>query len=195
MTDRTTERSYGGVNVPDRLARVEESYEQLHGDVRRISDAVDRLAVETRSAITGLADRMSMIGRPQWATMLQLGGFLVTIGGLALLPVWLRVGETDLAQRTISKEFLDHIRDGHPSRVQALVEANTGRIEQLDTAIQREMRLINNVTDGKIQQLVEIQHQAAQLHEQRKIELALTAEKLEERMRAIERAVFNPRNP
>jgi len=74
--------------MPAKIAVLEEGYEGLKEEVGRLNRSIEDLARETRGAFASLSGRLSDAGRTQWSTLAAWIGVFITIGGLALWPIY-----------------------------------------------------------------------------------------------------------
>jgi hypothetical protein len=130
-----------------RLARLEEGFVGLRGEVHSLAQA-----------ISTLNDRMSNFGRTNWGVYFAglgvLLAFIATVGGGALAPLYLvsnlnteMVNDESVRITRLQDKFHNHeMLDGHPTAIQRYTET-TNRLDKIDGVLSERL----NDLDRKLQ--------------------------------------------
>ena len=142
-------------SVDERLARVEEGYDQLRGEVHTLSEVIRAQGRDLSAAIREVNDKISTSGKANWGLYFSglgvLLAFGVTIGGGALAPLYLMASsnKADLASATVLT------RNRMDDKFDAINRLREEEMKNLDTVLQREMRLLNDSQDTDSQHMKE----------------------------------------
>jgi hypothetical protein len=129
-----------------RISRLETEVAQLQTDVSYIRTSIDR---QTHT-IDNLATRFAENNRPQWSTYASWAGVvLILIGAYGAGYISVQDRHT-LRIDQLAEAFRKHeLSPGHPALVQGLVSTQES-IKQLDSTLQREMRLLDGELDSRV---------------------------------------------
>ena len=144
-------------SILSRMSSLETGYEGLSRDVHNIAKSLEGFASETRTAIKDLASRISDSHKTPWGVLASWAAvvlsFVSVIGGLVAYGINGRIDNLARGNRELTKDFIAHTSNGHPRNVVAATVRNKERIEQLDTVLQREMRLLDQEGAAKLADL------------------------------------------
>ena len=139
MTDRSKGPKEVDAGLDKRVSIIERELSTVITNIDNLGKQLDAQTL----AIDKILFASTNANKPNWMVILTLLALLVTAGWYSLTTIMSPVKEdiANLSEIT-AKLFdihVDHIKDGHPKRVEALVAANTKTIDENKKEIQREV--------------------------------------------------------
>lgn len=157
-------------------------FNELEREVAGISTAVRGIEDQYHSLIRvveNLRNDFRTGSQTDWKTVIAAIALIVTIGALALAPVYQSTREISAYQKQIQNELRRHKEnDGHRPMTQRVKALEAG-VDKLDNVLQREMRLLDQESIDRIQYLEKILHR----------EIQSSNELMEQRLLALDRIV------
>ena len=148
--NRQTRRDSNGStqSYDRRLTRLEVEFSASRADL-----------TEIKEAIHAQSERLSNIGRKDWGAIAS-GAIVILmivggVGGVILSNVSERLSRVDNEMLELAKSYESHRGDGHPSRTQALTDANKDRIMRLEDHVTKEMNVVRMRQDEAVIKVTE----------------------------------------
>lgn len=123
------------VSAVDYEARAE--IRALGQEVKSIAEAMNAGFLRTGAQIERLIEFQANGSKVNYGTWISAIGLIVTLIVLIATPFAFNLNRVEVASTSLSEKFLEHVRDGHPRRVEAQVQTNGKRIDELHLLIQR----------------------------------------------------------
>ena len=151
--------------IQKRISELEHDVGSIKTDVAALSvqmESNSRVLSSLGAKIDALVTHIGQAGRADWKTVISAVALAVTIGTLALAPMY-----RDLSR--LDSEVKNHVAlEGHDVALEKHRQI-TDRVGQIDTVLQREMRLIAQRIDSETsileRQMLELRAKAGELAE------------------------------
>lgn len=155
---------HDNTNLDKRVSDLEGDVKAVGIQVSEVKSGLDELKVgQSRLEQAFNSSRQTPLV-PIITTAVSCISLIVIIGGLTLAPIYHDLQEGKQERNVIEKEFLEHVRDGHPQRIEDRITSLEKRVVDLDNkqssalihmddVLQREMRILDDVMLNEISNL------------------------------------------
>lgn len=135
----------------------------LEKRVSRIEDKLDEVSESVGQAVRMLTEKISQARQPNFGVIWAgLGVAVATVAALFTAfssGYWRDQDRIDKTLDVLGRSFVEHIKDGHPRRVEEQTVRNAEKIEALDVTLQREMRILDESADARVRGITSQLHQ------------------------------------
>lgn len=144
-------------DLSQRVAATESDLRHVREDVEKLSDEVHSGFSGLNRGLTDLGDKLSAKDRTPWGVVISAITLMVTIISLiGYLGVAMPLQGLAAEVSGQSEMLFDHITSaGHPA-ITEKVESNSVSITDLDTTLQREMRLLDRAMQESLQTQIDL---------------------------------------
>ncbi len=126
------------------VGRLEVSIENTNKSVAALADSVRTV---TQRQIDG--------SKPNWSMLAVIATVAIAVGAGLFAYINQPVSQMRSTQHAYTQDYLDHVRDGHPDSVKERVSENREHIAHTDNRLKREMQLLNDSQNQRIDALSE----------------------------------------